>query len=439
MTKWRSPYGVHGVAEVVDHGSDGGVGEADRLQQRRGLPGEEPAVVGGQADGRVALVDDAEEVEEAVVVVAGRRREGVALRHPAGDIVAHPLAQAVVVVAGVVDRQQPPVLGVEHEEQAVEEDQGRLVDLRQAGVGTSLLRRVGEGLDERREDALEDHPRQILGDLLLVAAALGQGRLEEGLGGAFLGREGLPAEEQVEDPQVLFPAGREQVRQVGLEVAAGPGPGAVVVEAPDAAVGQHAPAQPTLRLDLGRGQVAEDLAVRGPGVESGLPVALVQGQAEALALLQGDRVPGAGAGVALRGGPLLGAGVREEQVVGDVLVAGGPLLRQVVGPSEQLQDRPDQVLLGDRLVGLGGTGEGFVALEDGFPEGGEGLRVSGGCLPLGGGPDAVGEEVVGEELAAHGGSLIRSTHVDDADRDLPRLLGGQGGLQVVSQLAVPRR
>ena len=82
-------------------------------------------------------------------------------------------------------------------------------------------------------------------------------------------------------------------------------------------------------------------------MEARLPVALVQGQAEALALLQGDRMPGPGAGVALRGGPLLGAGVREEQVVRDVLVAGRPLLRQVVGPPEQLQDRPDQILLGE--------------------------------------------------------------------------------------------
>ena len=163
-------------------------------------------------------------------------REGVALRHPAGHVVAHALAQAVVVVAGVGDRQQPPVLGVEHEEQAVEEDQGRLVDLRQAGAGAPFLRGVGEGLDERREDALEDHPREILGDLLLVAAALGQGGLEEGVGGAFLGRERLPAEEQVEDTQVFLPAGFEQVRKVGLEPAAGPGPGAVVVEAPDRAL-----------------------------------------------------------------------------------------------------------------------------------------------------------------------------------------------------------
>ena len=116
-------------------------------------------------------------------------------------------------------------------------------------------------MDERREDALEDHAGEILGDLLLVASALGQGRFEEGLGGAFLGRERLPTEEQVEDPQVLLPAGFEQVRQVGFEVAARSGPGAVVVEPPDAAVGEHAPAQPALRLDLGRGQVPEDLAV----------------------------------------------------------------------------------------------------------------------------------------------------------------------------------
>ena len=137
-------------------------------------------------------------------------------------------------------------------------------------------------------------------------------------------------------------------------------------------------------------------------MEPGLPVALVQRQAEALALQQRDRVPGAGPGVAFRGA-ILGLGVGEEQVVGDVLVAGRPLLRQVVCPPEQLQDGPDEILLGDRLVGISGARESLVALEDGFPEGGEGLRVGGGRLPLGGGPDAVGEEVVGEELAAHGG------------------------------------
>ena len=81
----------------------------------------------------------------------------------------------------------------------------------------------------------------------------------------------------------------------------------------------------------------------------------------------------------------LAAGVGEEQVVGNVLVAGRPLLRQVVGPPEQLQHRPDQVLLGDRLVGLRGSGEGLVPVEDGLAEGGEGLRVSGRGLPLGGG------------------------------------------------------
>ena len=236
--------------------------------------------------------------------------------------------------------------------------------------------------------------------------------------------------------------GGEQVGQIGLEVAAGPGPGAVVVQAPDAAVGEQAPADPALRLDLGGGQVAEDLAVGRPGVESGLPVALVQGQAEALALLHDGGVPGAGGGVRLGRGAFLGAGVGEEQVVGDVLVARRALLRQVVGPPEQLQHRPDEILLGDRLVGVGGPGEGFVMAEDGLAEGGEGLGVSGRGLPLGGGPDAVGEEVVGEELAAHGESLIRSAgaaHVDDTDRDLACLDGGEGGLQPLLQFLGGRR
>ena len=135
------------------------------------------------------------------------------------------------------------------------------MDLRQAGAAAPFLRGVSEGLDKRREDALEDHAGEILGNLLLVAAAFGQGGFEEGLGGAFLRCGRLPAEEQVEDPQVLLPAGFEEVRQVGLEVAAGPRPGSVVVEAPNAAVGEQAPAQPAVRLDLGRRQVAEYLAV----------------------------------------------------------------------------------------------------------------------------------------------------------------------------------
>ena len=65
------------VAEAVDDWGDLRVGEPDPLQQRGGLRGEQTAVVGRQADGEVALVDDLEQVHQPVVVVAGDRGEDV--------------------------------------------------------------------------------------------------------------------------------------------------------------------------------------------------------------------------------------------------------------------------------------------------------------------------------------------------------------------------
>ena len=46
-------------------------------------------------------------------------------------------------------------------------------------------------------------------------------------------------------------------------------------------------------------------------------------------------------------------------------------------------------------------------------------------------PAAAGSS--GEELAVQVAQPLRATHVDDADRDLPRFGGGQGGLQAVLQ------
>ena len=44
--------------------------------------------------------------------------------------------------------------------------------------------------------------------------------------------------------------------------------------------------------------------------------------------------------------------VGEQQMVGNVLVAAGRLLREVVTPAKQLQDGPNQILLGHRLIRL---------------------------------------------------------------------------------------
>ena len=50
--------------------------------------------------------------------------------------------------------------------------------------------------------------------------------------------------------------------EVDFIVAAGAGEGAAVVETPDSAVGEDTPADAPIGVDVGGGQVAEDLAVR---------------------------------------------------------------------------------------------------------------------------------------------------------------------------------
>ena len=143
-----------GVAQVVDDRRHGRVGQTGRFQQRRGVRREQSAVVGRQADGGVALVDQLAERHQVVVVARGVDREGVAVGHPARDVVAHALAQAVVVVAGVVDRQQAAIFRIEHEEQSIEQHQRRLPDLREVRAAE-----VRERLDQAREGALEHDGR----------------------------------------------------------------------------------------------------------------------------------------------------------------------------------------------------------------------------------------------------------------------------------------
>ncbi len=268
---------------------------------------------------------------------------------------AHPVASVVV----VIDRQQVAVLGVEEEEQAVEKDEGRLAHLRQ--VCAAL---VGEGADQGRVDFIEDGAGKIVGDLLFVAASFGESVLKKAGLGAVLWAEGGATEEQAEGAQAVEAvAGLARGFKVDLIVAAGAGEGAAVVETPDAAVGEDAPADAAVRVDVRGGQVAQDLGVGRAGLFS---FAGVEGQAEALALGDGE-----GVGITLRGrlgrGAALGLGVTEEQMIGDVFVAVAALLRQVVAPAEQLEERADDLLLGGGLVygvkagGLFEKGEGLGA------------------------------------------------------------------------------
>ena len=380
-----------GMAEIVDHLGGHRVRHPDALQQRRRLGREQAAVVGRQADRRIAPVDLPEQLGQVVVVVAGGRGEGIPCGHPARHLVAHPPAQAVVIVARVVDRQQPPVLGVEQEQQPIEEDQRCRADFRQAGA---IAGRGGDRRHQAREHALEDDRRQVLRDRLLVALALDDGCFEEGGGRRTLQRKGGAPEQQPEDAQAILGAGLQHLRQIGFEEPGRARAGAGVVQAPHAAVGQDAPPQAVFGSELGGRQVAQHLTVR----RAAAAVAVVEREPEALAFLHHQGVLKARAGVGARRGPRLGGGVGEQQVVGDVLAAGGALLRQVVAPSQQRQHRADQVLLGHRLVGLVQRREPPVAAVQAVPEVGE-LRRRG--LPLRRRADAVGQKVLSEQLPLH--------------------------------------
>ena len=306
-------------------------------------------------------------------------------------MVADGLAQTVVVVARIVDRQQPPVLGVEHKQQAVEENQRGI-----PALGEAVARRLSQRINETGKHALKHHPRKVLRDLFLIAAPLGQCRFEKRGRGPSLEREGCAAKQQVKDAEIIFPAGREQVGQIDFKVAAGTRPGAVIVEPPDPAIGQNAPANAPFRRDLGRRQVPEDLPVRRPA-----PLPAVERKPKAFALCNDRRVAKARTGIALSRGLLLGIGVGEKQVIGNVLVARSALLRQIINPPKQRQNRTNQVLLGRRFVGILGTAQGVETPSNAVPKRGKRLRLSARRLPLGRGLYAVGEKVMGEQLAGH--------------------------------------
>ena len=182
------------MAEVVDDGGHRVVGQPDALQQRGGVRGEQAAVVGRQADGLVAPVDEPAQGGEVAVVVGGHVGEGITGLSAPGHVVANALAEAVVVVAGVVDRQQAAVLGVEH-------DSSRYRKMKAAWRTSARLapEASASAPDQPGECALEDHAGEVLGHPLLVTAALGERRFEKGRGVARTRDERVAAEQKAED------------------------------------------------------------------------------------------------------------------------------------------------------------------------------------------------------------------------------------------------
>ena len=170
-----------GVAQVVNYRGKCRIGQADAGQQRCGRVVEQAAVVGRQADGRVALVDELAQRHQVIVVVRGSRRERGATRHPAGDVVPDRFPQAVVLIPRVVDGKQAPVFGVKHKEQPIEEDEGRRPKFRKFLLGVLRQR-----LNQPRKGTLKDNVGKVLGHLLFVTPSLRQRRFQEADRGALL-------------------------------------------------------------------------------------------------------------------------------------------------------------------------------------------------------------------------------------------------------------
>ena len=379
-----------GVAEVIHDRRDHRVRQPDALQHRRRLGCEQAAVVGRKSYRLVAPVDLVEQLGQAVVVVRRRRGERVLVGHAARHVLAHPLAQAVIVVARVVDRQQPTILGVKDEQHTVQEDERR-----RTGFGQVLVPGgVGDRSRQAGEDPFEHYAREILRDRLLVPPSFGEGGFEVGRARRPLPGKGVAPEQQEKDPQTLIVARLEQVGEVRLEEAARPRPRPPVIQPPHGAVGEDAEPDAPFRGDVGGSQVAQHLAVRGAGTMPVGPVALIEREPEPLALLHDQGIPKTLVRIAPSGSARLGRRVGEQQMVGDILVTGGRLLRQVVTPAEQFQDRPNQILLGHRFVRLSARLEPSVCGGQFTPKNGELRRGRGG--PLRSRPDAVGKKELSE-------------------------------------------
>ena len=118
------------------------------------------------------------------------------------------------------------------------------------------------------------------------------------------------------------------------------------VKTPNGPVGENPPAYPAIRHRFRSGQVPQNLSVGRAALHFIGLVPVVERKTETLAFLDQQsirvsvlrRAPGAS--------PLFVRAIGKERVVGYVFVPRHPLLRQVIGPSKQVECRAHQVQLG---------------------------------------------------------------------------------------------
>ena len=349
--------------ERVDDVGHRRVAEPDGGQQRGAAAVEQRAVVGRQADGGVALVDGAAQIVDRRPIARRSHRKRVAGVLAAADVAPHAVAQRVIVVARIPDRQQIAILGIEDEQEPVEQDQRGLPRVRQRGVRGG----IGDGAGEVRKHLSEDETGQARGDPLPVKTAFVHRAPMKRAIVVGAGQEARPPEHErehlqpmaarrlVEREQAFVVAGKaEDRREIDLEELLGDGKRALPVETPPRAVGEDSPADPARRQVVHAAKVAEHLGGRRrlrllaapsrPAIERAKPaLRFDDGETEPVAPPFADDAVGA----ALR------RVVGEQQPIGNVLATARRkvLLTQARGPPESFENRPDQVFLGLALVG----------------------------------------------------------------------------------------
>ena len=390
----------------VDDVRHDAVAQPDRAEQRGPLPVEQPAVVGRKTDRRVALVDDPAQIVDGGPVARGVGGERIAFVLAPPDVVAHPRPEAVVVVAGVAHREQFTVLGVEDEQEPVEERQGRVPHLRQRRVGSG----GGDGAGEIGENAVEDQLRQARGDALLVVRPLVDGPLMERPGIRGAREEGVAPEDQDEQTQhmtaVRLGEGEQPLvaawhvehgGEIDLEELLRNGTRSRMVEPPAPAVGEDAPAAAARRQVVHSPQVTQHLRGRR-GARASVGTA-VERQGPTFRLDDGETQPIASPLFVDAVGAALGRLIRKEQAVGYILrtLRRQVLLAQARRPPQPRQHGPDQVVLGLALVRPGSGREAVeerpqVALD---PVDGRVVERA----PLVEPGDGIGEEITREQRA----------------------------------------
>jgi len=255
----------------------------------------------------VAFVDRTEQLHAVMRKRSAPAAEGGAAVDALGDLIPQAGKTAIVWIAL---GQEIPVLRVERKEQAIEKREGRVAQCGQVGCiqrGGAFGIGPHQGAQQVGENLLEDEVGQALADLGFPVPAFLQGQLMEGAA-VRSGLEGLATEHQPEqlqeviapfligcewrrspiDAQLALAACKtEHPGEVDFEVILEPGFRTLVVEAPVAPVGEDAPENLAVRLNVGTRQIANDLS-RGRLVTGSARTTLVEAKGPGFGIGDGD-------------------------------------------------------------------------------------------------------------------------------------------------------